>query len=36
MTMTMLIIEGVHLVPGFIDIEKYKEDASIHFFVLNR
>lgn len=29
-----VIIEGVHLVPGFIDIEKYKDEASIHFFVL--
>jgi uncharacterized protein len=29
-----LVIEGVHLVPGFLDIEKFKEDASIHFFVL--
>lgn len=29
-----VIIEGVHVVPGFIDIEKYKEDASIHYFVL--
>lgn len=29
-----LVIEGVHLVPGFLDTEKFKEDASIHFFVL--
>ncbi|AIS31376.1 2-phosphoglycerate kinase Pgk2A [Methanobacterium formicicum] len=29
-----LVIEGVHLVPGFLDIEKFKKDASIHFFVL--
>ncbi len=29
-----VVIEGVHLVPGFIDIEKYKKVASIHFFVL--
>jgi 2-phosphoglycerate kinase len=29
-----VVIEGVHLVPGFIDIEKFKDDASIHFFVL--
>lgn len=27
-----LVIEGVHLVPGFLDIEKFKKDASIHFF----
>jgi len=29
-----LVIEGVHMVPGFLDIDKFKEDASIHFFVL--
>lgn len=29
-----VVIEGVHLVPGFIDIEKFQKDASIHFFVL--
>ena len=29
-----VVIEGVHLVPGLLDIEKFKEDASIHFFVL--
>lgn len=29
-----VILEGVHLVPGFIDIDKFKEDASIHFFIL--
>lgn len=29
-----VVIEGVHMVPGFIDTDKYKEDASIHFFVL--
>lgn len=29
-----VVIEGVHLVPGLVDIEKFKEDASIHFFVL--
>jgi uncharacterized protein len=29
-----VVIEGVHLVPGFIDIEKFKKDASIHFFIL--
>ena len=29
-----VVIEGVHLVPGFIDIEKFKNDASIHFFIL--
>ena len=29
-----IIIEGVHLVPGLINTEKFKNDASIHFFVL--
>ncbi|MBZ9571687.1 hypothetical protein KQY27_09025 [Methanobrevibacter sp. TMH8] len=29
-----VVIEGVHLVPGLIDIDKFKNDASIHFFVL--
>ena len=29
-----LVIEGVHLVPGFLDIKKFEKDASIHFFVL--
>lgn len=29
-----VVIEGVHLVPGFLDIEKYKDEASIHFFIL--
>jgi len=29
-----VVIEGVHLVPGFLDIKKYKDEASIHFFVL--
>ena len=26
-----VVLEGVHLVPGFLDIEKFKKDASIHF-----
>ncbi|MBM4241536.1 MAG: hypothetical protein FJ150_07755 [Euryarchaeota archaeon] len=30
-----VVIEGVHLVPGLIDIEKFKEEASIHFFILS-
>ncbi|HHT19586.1 MAG: 3H domain-containing protein [Euryarchaeota archaeon] len=30
-----VVIEGVHLVPGLLDIEKFKNDASIHFFVLS-
>lgn len=30
-----IIIEGVHLVPGLIDIEQFGEDASIYFFVLS-
>lgn len=29
-----VVIEGVHLVPGLLDIEKFKDVASIHFFVL--
>lgn len=29
-----VIIEGVHLVPGLINIEQFKSEASIHFFVL--
>ena len=30
-----IIIEGVHLVPGLIDIEQFKEHANIYFFVLS-
>ena len=30
-----IIIEGVHLVPGLIDIDQFKEDAEIYFFVLS-
>lgn len=30
-----LIIEGVHLVPGLIDTEQFKEYANIYFFVLS-
>ena len=30
-----IIIEGVHLVPGLIDIEQFKEYANIYFFVLS-
>jgi 2-phosphoglycerate kinase len=29
-----VVIEGVHLVPGLINIDKFKDDASIHFFIL--
>lgn len=29
-----VVIEGVHLVPGLINIDKFKKDASIHFFIL--
>jgi 2-phosphoglycerate kinase len=29
-----VIIEGVHLVPGLINMGKFKNDASMHFFVL--
>ena len=30
-----VVIEGVHLVPGFVNIDQFKDDADIHFFVLN-
>ena len=30
-----IIIEGVHLVPGLIDIEQFEEYANIYFFVLS-
>ena len=30
-----IVIEGVHLVPGLIDIEQFKEFANIYFFVLS-
>lgn len=30
-----IIIEGVHLVPGLIDTEQFKEYADIYFFVLS-
>lgn len=30
-----IIIEGVHLVPGLINIEQFKEFANIYFFVLS-
>jgi hypothetical protein len=29
-----VVIEGVHLVPGLLNIDKFKDDAFIHFFVL--
>ncbi len=29
-----VVIEGVHLVPGLINIRKFQDDASIHFFIL--
>lgn len=29
-----IIIEGVHLVPGLINIEQFSEDANIYFFIL--
>lgn len=29
-----IILEGVHLVPGLIDLEQFKEIANIYFFVL--
>ena len=30
-----IIIEGVHLVPGLINIEQFRDDAEIYFFVLS-
>ena len=30
-----IIIEGVHLVPGLIDVEQFKDFAEIYFFVLS-
>lgn len=30
-----IIIEGVHLIPGMIDLNKFKDKASVHFFVLS-
>jgi hypothetical protein len=30
-----VVIEGVHLVPGLVNTEKFKNDASIHFFILS-
>ena len=30
-----IIIEGVHLVPGLIDIEQFYTDANIYFFILS-
>lgn len=30
-----IVIEGVHLVPGLINTEQFKDKASIHFFVLS-
>lgn len=29
-----VVIEGVHLVPGLLNIDKFEDDAFIHFFVL--
>lgn len=30
-----IVIEGVHLVPGLIDIEQFKDYANIYFFILS-
>lgn len=30
-----IIIEGVHLVPGLINVEQFEDDANIYFFVLS-
>ncbi len=29
-----IVLEGVHLVPGLVNIEKFENEASLHFFVL--
>lgn len=29
-----IVIEGVHLVPGLINVKQFENDASLHFFVL--
>lgn len=29
-----IVIEGVHLVPGLIDIERFADDAKVFFFIL--
>ncbi|AMK14839.1 3H domain-containing protein [Methanobrevibacter olleyae] len=30
-----IILEGVHLIPGLIDLEKFKDKASVYFFILS-
>jgi 2-phosphoglycerate kinase len=30
-----IIIEGVHLIPGLVDLKQFKDKANIHFFVLS-
>ena len=30
-----IILEGVHLIPGFIDIEQFTDRASVFFFILS-
>lgn len=30
-----IIIEGVHLIPGLIDLDKFKDTANVHFFILS-
>ena len=30
-----IILEGVHLIPGFIDIEQFTDKASVFFFILS-
>ncbi|RAP53252.1 MAG: hypothetical protein BZ138_01465 [Methanosphaera sp. rholeuAM270] len=29
-----IVLEGVHLVPGLINVEQFKEDANVYFFIL--
>lgn len=30
-----IILEGVHLIPGFIDLEQFEEKANVYFFILS-
>lgn len=29
-----IVIEGVHLIPGLINIDQFSKDANVHFFIL--
>ncbi|WP_409200702.1 3H domain-containing protein [Methanobrevibacter sp. DSM 116169] len=30
-----VVLEGVHLIPGSINLEQFKEQANVHFFILS-